>query len=205
MDLAHESHQGVVRTKQRLQDLYWCPGMDTCVQETISACVTCQMNDKSAKTHAAPLQPIPLPDGPWQKVGIDIVGPFKSANWDCRSAITMINYYTKWPEVAFTPSITTTVITSFLSTVFSRFGNPTEHVSDNGTEFTSIEFADFLAVRDITHRKVSLYYPQANGTIERWNRVLKETLLTAEQERKAWKPFVQGFLLTYQLSVPDPS
>ncbi len=133
--------------------------MDMCVQESISACVTCQMNDKSAKTHAAPLQPIPLPDGPWQKVGIDIVVPNESANWDCRYTVTLIDYYTKWPEVAFTPSITTTAIPTFLSTLFSRFGNPTELIRDNGTQFTSSEFAEFLAVRDITHKKVSLYYP----------------------------------------------
>nr|XP_055032791.1 uncharacterized protein K02A2.6-like [Misgurnus anguillicaudatus] len=198
VDLAHETHQGVVRTKQRLRDLYWWPGMDMLVQDSISACVTCQMNDKSAKTHAAPLQPVSLPDGPWQKVGIDIVGPFESANWDCRYAVTLIDYYTKWPEVAFTHSITTTAVTTFLSAVFARFGNPTELISDNGTQFTSSEFTEFLAVRDITHRKVSLYYPQANGAIERWNRVLKETLLTAEQERKPWKPFIQAFLLTYR-------
>lgn len=110
------------------------------------------MNDKSAKMHAAPLQPVSLPDGPWQKVGIDIVGPFESANWDCRYAVTLIDYYTKWPEVAFTHSITTTAVTTFLSTVFARFGNPTELISDNGTQFTSSEFAEFLAVRDITHR-----------------------------------------------------
>ena len=137
MGLAHETHQGVVRTKQRLRDLYWWPGMDMCVQEIIRTCGSYQVNDKSAKTHPAPLQPIPLPDAPWQNVGIDIVGPFESANWDCRFAVRLTYYYTKWPEVAFTSTITTAAITTFLSTVFSRFGNPTELVSDNGTQFTS--------------------------------------------------------------------
>ena len=110
----------------------------------IRACGPCRLNDKSAKTHAAPLQPIPLPDAPWQKVGMDIVGPFESASWDCRFAVTLVDYYTKWPEVAFTSTITTAAITSFLSTVFARFGNPTELVSDNGTQFTSSEFAEYL-------------------------------------------------------------
>ena len=82
--------------------------------------------------------------------------------------------------------------------MFAQFGNPTELVSDNGTQFTSSEFAEYFEVRDIKHRKVSLYYPQANGAVERWNRVLKETLLSAEQEKRPWKPFVQDFLLTYR-------
>ena len=82
--------------------------------------------------------------------------------------------------------------------MFAQFGNPTELVSDNGTQFTSSEFAEYFEVRDIKHRKVSLYYPQANGAVERWNRILKETLLSAEQDERLWKPFVQDFLLTYR-------
>lgn len=198
LGLAHETHQGIVRTKQMLRDLYWWPGMDARVQDSTRNCEACRLNDKSAKTHVAPLQPVALPDAPWQKLGIDIVGPFESATWDCRYAVTLVDYFTKWPEVAFTSTITTAAITNFLSAVFGRFGNPTELVSDNGTQFTSNEFAEYLAVRDIKHRKVSLYYPQANGAVERWNRVLKETLLTAEQLRRPWKPFVQDFLLAYR-------
>lgn len=82
---------------------------------------------------------------------------------------------TKWPEVAFTLSFTTTVITTFLSTVFAQFGNPAEFVSDNGTQLPPSEFTEFLAVRDTTHRKMSLYYPQANGAIEHWNCVFSKT------------------------------
>ena len=59
--LAHEGHQGIVRTKQRLRDLYWFPCMDTIVRSEISACPLCQT---SARVYEAPLQPVPLPEGP---------------------------------------------------------------------------------------------------------------------------------------------
>ncbi|PWA27966.1 hypothetical protein CCH79_00017549 [Gambusia affinis] len=35
--LAHETQQGLVSTKQRLSDLYWCPQMDKMVQSVISS------------------------------------------------------------------------------------------------------------------------------------------------------------------------
>lgn len=133
ISLAHKTHHGIVRTKQRLQKLQWWPSMDLYVEESIRKRVTCQVMNKSHNIHAAALQPIPLPACPQQKVGIDIVGPFESASWACRDAVTLIDYYTKWPEVAFTFSITTTAITAFQSTVFSRFRNPTKLVNDNGT------------------------------------------------------------------------
>lgn len=128
--LAHESHQGIVRTKQRLRDLYWWPCMDSQVQTCISACAPCQSNDKTALTHPAPLQPISVTDGPWKKLGLDIAGPFETAIPSCRYAVTLTDYYSKWPELAFCPSATTDGVIDFLTTVFSRHGNPESIVTD---------------------------------------------------------------------------
>lgn len=93
--LAHESHQGIVRTKQRLRDLYWWPKMDALVQSVIATCVSCQLNDKTTKTNPAPMTPVSLPHGPWQKLALDIVGPFETGPADCKFAITMVDYYSK--------------------------------------------------------------------------------------------------------------
>ena len=64
---AHEAHRGIVRCK-RLRDCYWWPCMDRMVEEAIRNCYTCQTNDKTARPRTAPLQPVPLPEGPWQKL-----------------------------------------------------------------------------------------------------------------------------------------
>ncbi|CAM4665226.1 unnamed protein product [Lepidochelys kempii] len=67
--LAHDTHQGIVRTKQRLGDLYWWPGMDSQTEALIKSHVTCQMHDKRAMTCTPPLQPVPLPESAWGKSG----------------------------------------------------------------------------------------------------------------------------------------
>ena len=41
--LAHEGHQGMVRTKARLREKVWWPRMDKQVEETIRACHPCQL------------------------------------------------------------------------------------------------------------------------------------------------------------------
>lgn len=196
--LAHEGHQGVVRTKQRLRDLYWWPRMDYEVHSSIASCSACQSCDKTARTCPAPLQPVDLPDGPFQKVAIDIVGPFERATQDCRFAITMVDYYSKWPEVAFTSNVTTNTVTKFLASVFAREGNPLTLVSDNGPQFVSSAFADFLTERGIKHIRSSVYWPQANGAVERWNRVLKNCIQVVEMQQLPWKQAVTDFLLNYR-------
>jgi len=107
--------------------------MDTYVQIMIASCVPCQ--------YTATLIPVDHPNGPWEKVGIDITGPFEHAIWDCRYVLTLTDYYSKWPEVAFAPTVNTEVIIQFLTTVFSWEGNFSYIVSDNGCQLPSHAFA----------------------------------------------------------------
>lgn len=43
--LAHEGHQRIVRTKQRIRELYWWPGIDYLVKEQIKNCEVCLSSD----------------------------------------------------------------------------------------------------------------------------------------------------------------
>ncbi|CAI5683364.1 unnamed protein product [Oreochromis niloticus] len=197
-DIAHETHQGIVRTKQRLRELYWWPKMDCHIETMIKNCATCRQNDKSTVTHDAPLQPIPFPAAAWEKVSVDIIGPFEIAPSDCRFAITLVDYFSKWPEVAFAPRADAATIIQFLSVVFSREGNPKTLISDNGSQFLSAEFADFLKSRGIQHLRSSVYYPRANGEVERFNRCVKDCLQTASIQGQPWKSFLRTYLMDYR-------
>lgn len=198
ISLAHEGHQGIVRTKQRLRELYWFPGMDALVRSEVSDCTLCPKMDKSARVCEAPLQPVPLPEGPWRKLGIDIVGPFETAKWDCKFAITLTDYYSKWPEVAFASTVTTETVVAFLRSVFSRYGNPESLVTDNGPQFTSAAFATFLKDQGVTLIHSSVYHPASNGAIERFNRVFKACIQSAIIQNKPWKTTTTDFLQAYR-------
>ncbi len=172
--------------------------MDAQVQSVIATCVPCQLNDKTTRTAPAPMTSVPLPDGPWQKLALDIVGPFETGPADCKFAVTMVDYYSKWPEVCFAPQCTTATVIRFMSTVFSQKGNPITVVTDNGPQFISSELSSFLKERDIQHIRTTIYHPEGNGAVERLNRVLKESILTAEREKAPWKAHIMEFLQVYR-------
>ncbi len=46
-------------------------------------------------------------------------------------------------------------------------------ISDNGTQFVAKDFKEFIRVSRMDHVRVSPYYPQSNGKIERWHQSLK--------------------------------
>lgn len=173
INLAHESHPGSVRTKQRLRQRFWWPRMEIEVESCIKDCNTCQANDKTAVTTVSPLQPVALPSGAWKQLGIDTAGLFDRLPLEFGFAVTLADYLSKWPEVAFCTQVTAEVVCNFLTTIFSRKGYPDVNVSDHGPQFLSSTFREFLDTRGISHRRSAIYHPQANGQMERFNRVLK--------------------------------
>jgi transposase-like protein len=47
-------------------------------------------------------------------------------------------------------------------------------ISDNGPQFIARDFKNFVRLTGMTHVRISTYYPQSNGKIERWHKTLKE-------------------------------
>ncbi|PIK51997.1 hypothetical protein BSL78_11109 [Apostichopus japonicus] len=63
--IAHQGHQGVVRTKQLIREKVWFPGIDKRVEEKISQCIPCQAT--SSSTTREPIQMSALPTHPWKE------------------------------------------------------------------------------------------------------------------------------------------
>ena len=61
-----------------------------------------------------------------------------------------------------------------LREMFAIHGLPATLVSDNGSNFTSSEFEEFMKKNGIRHVKVAPYYPASNGLAERAVRTSKE-------------------------------
>ncbi|UYV66448.1 hypothetical protein LAZ67_4001712 [Cordylochernes scorpioides] len=198
LSFAHKAHQGMVRTKQRLRESYWWPGMDKDVEDLVTNCWVCKNHDKRLKSIRVPITPVERPANPWTKLGLDIVGPFIDSDIGFRFAITLIDYTSKWPEVFSTNKTTSKVIINFLEDVFSREGFPREIVTDNGTPFISEEFEDFLRSNGIKHIRTANYHPACNGEVENFNKTLKSTVLTAHLQHTEVKRTIQLFLREYR-------
>jgi len=72
-------------------------------------------------------------------------------------------------------------------------------ISDNGPQFISKDFKEFIRISGMTHVRTSPYYPQSNGKLERYHGTMKQecirqkTPLTLEEGRKALKEFVEHY------------
>ncbi len=73
LQLAHEGHQGVVKTKDRLRTKVWWPGMNNDVERFCRRCHGCQANTPSLTQPFVKSTTMPIK--PWRDLALDLLGP----------------------------------------------------------------------------------------------------------------------------------
>ncbi|CAF1487624.1 unnamed protein product, partial [Didymodactylos carnosus] len=116
------------------------------------------LSENSKQPVKAPLQQWKVPDKPWQRIHIDFTRKFTGLYF-----LIIVDAHSKWLEVLIMNNISTKATVDALSSLFARYGLCEEIISDNGTQFTSEEFADFCARNGIRHSRTSAAHPQSNG------------------------------------------
>ena len=173
---AHEGHPGIVRAKRQLRASYWWPQQDKSIENYVRYCTACQ--DKAHKTTVVPPSSIPRPEKSWCKLAMDICGPFAMAPHHHHRFVTVvIDYYSGFAEVL-SGDISSAKMIKWLTQLFARYGNPDTLVTDNGRQFVSADFREFLHRRDFQHLTSAVYNPQQNGRAEAWNKFLKNGVQT---------------------------
>ena len=92
---------------------------------------------------------------------------------------------------------TSAKIIEILQKVFARYGVPAQLVSDNGSQFTSEEFQQFLKRNGIRHITSAPYHPATNGLAERGFQSFKNAM-KSENEVKSLNIKLARFLLAYR-------
>ncbi len=98
-------HPGMVHMKWKLRDSNWWPGLDTQLEFLIKHCEGFQHSGKSQLPD--PISPISIPRllGPWKHLGLDFAGPYSTAPHWQQFVVSIVNYYSGYPEVLLTIDI----------------------------------------------------------------------------------------------------
>lgn len=189
----HEGHLGVVKMKALARGFVWWPGIDQEIENLTKTCAGCQENQNAPKL--APLNAWEWPSQPWDRVHIDFAGPFLGSMF-----LIMVDAHSKWPEVIKMNKTTSERTIEVLRSVFSRNGLPSRIVSDNGPQFTSREFEDFMHSNGIKHIKTAPYHPSSNGLAERFVQTFKQAMKSSSKDSGTVNKRLSQFLMAYRNS-----
>ena len=181
IDITHERHQGISRTKQLFREKMWFPNIDKMLEEKITYCTTCQI-----LTNTKNLEP-PLHNrntkSTMAEVSMDFRGPLLSGNY----LFVVIDDYSRCPEVEVLKSLSHSAVIHRLDKIFSTHGIPEIAKSDNGPPFNSSAFQVFAQYLGFKHQRITPHWPQANGEVERFMRTLKKSLQSSQPDGTLWK------------------
>lgn len=188
----HVAHLGVVKMKSLARSFVYWPGIDSDIEQAVRSCKDCaRQGPTPPKFNSHHWE---YPNGPWERIHIDYAGPVADT-----MLLIIVDAYSKWVEVKHTTSTTAAATINILDELFSAYGVPTTVVSDNGPQFSAVEFKDFLRVSGVKFHKLSApYHPATNGQAERYVQTVKQALKAMNTTKTTLKLNINEFLRQYR-------
>lgn len=134
LELLHESHQGITKTKIRAKDIFYFPNINSDIEECISKCLMCQTHRNKIPNES--MIPHEIPELPFYKIACDIL------EYQNKIFLIMVDYYSKWIELKEIHNKSSKEIIRCWMEVFCIFGIPKIIVADN-VPFNSFECKEF--------------------------------------------------------------
>jgi transposase InsO family protein len=111
-----------------------------------------------------------------------------------------VDYATRYPE-----ALPLRAVARELMMLFSRVGIAKEVLTDQGSCFMSRVMTELLRLLQVKQLRTSVYHPQTDGLVERFNKTLKQMLKKAmDADGKNWDQLLPHFLFAVR-EVPQAS
>lgn len=139
---------------------------------------------------------------PFEKLFIDVVGPFPGTVTGNAYIVTMQDDLTKFSvAIAMANHEANTIAYYFVTSFVCLHGIPKSLVSDQGTEFLSKVTSDTCKLLKIQKINTSPYHPQANGALERSNRTLGDYLRHyVDKDQSNWDNYIPYAMFVFNSS-----
>ena len=192
LKILHTGHQGINKMKNLARtNVYW-PKMNEHIETLVGSCKPCQ-ETRPEKKRIQSHQWDPASHA-FNRIHVDFFGPVKGKVY-----FIIVDAYSRWIDVQEVPTTSSAAIIPRLRRLFAYFGVCDVLVSDNGTAFSSQEFAKFCKSNLIHHIRIAPYKAASNGLAERQVAVAKafpKKLPTSVDINKQ----LQNFLITQRVT-----
>ncbi|CAI7873722.1 unnamed protein product [Closterium sp. NIES-53] len=138
-DVPYAGHFGSNKTLAGIAKYYYWPRMAADLQQFVTSCDTCQRMKSSKQKKTGLLQPLPVPEQPWQVVSLDFITGLPSTSRGHVSILVVIDKFSKMGH--FIPTNATATAEATARLLFDRIitihGIPATLISDRDPKLKS--------------------------------------------------------------------
>jgi hypothetical protein len=175
---AHDAnaHVGILKTVGALRRFYF-PDLRAVVRRYIAGCSTCMRSKPEQRKPQGLLQPLPVPQFPWEDISVDVVSVGTESH-GCTEILTVVCMLTKGIRAIPLPKkYDSEMIADALVKHVVQYTGPIRRIhSDRGPVFVSDLFHRIWQMQgtDITH--TTAFHPQGDGNTEIYNKAIVNAL-----------------------------
>ena len=183
--LYHENplagHFGVKRTLEKIQRQYTWPNIRQDVAEYVRECLHCRKAKDPRHSPYGELNPLPVPDGPWQWITLDFITDLPPSRLGAEVYDTILVVVDRFTKMAHYIPTRKDIDAKALGNIFLReiirlHGVPRVIVSDRGPILVSKFWKTFCHYLSVDRRLGTAFHPQTDGQTERQNQTLEQYL-----------------------------
>ena len=190
------AHLGMEKTLELIKARFYWPGVKKEVENYCRSCPECQQVAPKPQ-HRNPLIPLPIITVPFSRIAMDLVGPLPRTSRGHQYILVILDYATRYPEAIPLRTMATKGIARELILLFSRVGLPDEILTEQGTPFMSKIMKDLCTLMKVRQLRTSVYHPQTDGLVERFNQTLKKMLKKVmEADGRNWDQLLPFLLFS---------
>ena len=202
----YAGHRGIQATTKAIETYFYWPHMRKDVHEYVSECIICQKVKFDRGKAPGLLQPLPIPDGPWQSISMDFIFGLPKSKQGNTGIWTIVDRFSK--QAHFLPvkkTITAKHMAKlYMSNVFKHHGIPTSIVSDRDPRMTSLFWRGLFENLGTKLNFSSAYHPQTDGQSEILNSIVLDLLKNYIGEigqRDQWEQYLPLVEFAYNNTV----
>ncbi|MCO5557391.1 hypothetical protein L7F22_010954 [Adiantum nelumboides] len=191
----YAGHRGIQTTMKAIETYFYWPTMKGDIQDYVSKCVVCQKTKYDRGKQHGLLQPLPIPDSPWESISMDFIFGLPKSIHGNIGIWTIVDRFSK--QAHFIPVKKTIkahqMATLLISQVFKYHGLPTSIVSDRDPRMTSNFCKGLFENLGTRLNFSSTYHPQTDGQSEIANLTVLDLLkayVTEVDQRSQWEKYL---------------
>ncbi|KAK8773672.1 hypothetical protein V5799_011792 [Amblyomma americanum] len=187
-------HFGVAKTRRRVERLHFWSGMRQDVRDYCAKCHSCLERKTPKGRRPAPIQPFPEVSAPFERTGMDIMGPLPTTTSGNKYILVFVDHLSKYAEaVALPDQKADTVARAFVEQIVLRHGPLRQLLTDRGTNFVSQLMRRVCELLKIAKKQTTPYHPACNGAVERLNQTvagfLSHFVSRDQRDWDLWLPY----------------